>query len=382
MRPSIINRIPLASAAKRGLAAWILLGSIQTQAAVLIGPFLEGVTTTNAYVLAECDSTATITTAYGVDTNYGAIATTAFTKSTGKEPYVVHRIKLTGLKPNTLYHYQLTGQGFTSPDYAFRTLANPGTSFRFAWQADFRNGTAVHNAIAGRILTNAQPLFVLEGGDVCDSADWAKWHRQYFLAGEKELGKWIPIYPSPGNHEGWGPLTQAYYQSPDSTGTNGYYSFDCGDAHFVMANYLTDHSRGSAQYKWIQEDLQSSLKPWKIFGTHSPAYCAGGHGEDAKFKIITTNILEPNAVSVFLGGHSHFYQHNLVNGIHHLVVGAAGAPIGAPSNRWYTVRSAQSNCYLVGDVSATNLHMVVYDDIGAVLETIDLSKLPAPASSK
>ncbi len=356
----------------------MLLCLAHTHATVVVGPFLEGVTTTNAYVLVECDSTATMTNSYGTTTDYGSVATTAFTKTTGYGSYVAHRIKLTNLSPDTLYHYQLTGQGFTSADYTFRTLVNPGTSFRFAWQADFRDGTSVHNAIAARIRTNAQPVFVLEGGDTCDPADWPTWHSEYFSPDEKELGKWIPIYPSPGNHEGWGPLTQSYYQSPDSTGSNGYYSFDCGDLHVTIGNYMVSYAVGSAQYNWIQQDVQSSLKPWKIFGEHSPAYCAGGHGEDAGFKTITSNILEPNGVKVFLGGHSHFYQHNLVNGIRHLVVGAAGAPLVAPSTASYTIKSAQTNCYLVADVSATNLHLVAYNDVGVVLDTIDLYKLPAP----
>ena len=377
MKPVVVARSRRIVVLPLLLAAWMLPGLVQTHATVVVGPFLEGVTTTNAYVLVECDSTATMTNYYGTTTSYGSVAATAFTK-TSSGSYVVHRIKLTDLTPDTLYHYQLAGQGFPAADYTFRTLVNPGTSFRFAWQADFRDGTSVHNAIAARILTNAQPLFVLEGGDTCEPPDWATWHSEYFSANEKELGKWMPIYPSPGNHEGWGTLTQSYYQSPDSTGTNGYYSFDCGDVHVTMANRQLTYPIGSAQYNWIQQDVQSSLKPWKIFGTHYPAYCAGGHGEDAASKTVTSNILEPNAVKVYLGGHSHFYQHNLVNGIRHLVVGAAGAPLTAPTTAAYTIKSAQTNCYLVADVSATNLHMVVYNDVGAVLDTIDLYKLSAP----
>jgi hypothetical protein len=376
------SRIPLPASTGEIIAAWLFLCLWPVHATVIIGPFLEGATTTNAYVLAECDSTATLTVNYGVTTNYGFSATTAFTKSTGNGATNVHRIKLTGLAANTLYHYQLAGQDLTLADYTFRTLVNPGANFRFVWHADFRSGTAIHNTISGRILNTDQPLFVLEAGDTCANGNWAGWHTEFFTANEKELGKWMPIYPSPGNHEGWGVLTQSYYQSPDSTGTNGYYSFDCGDMHVTMANYQATYSSGSAQYNWIQQDVQASLKPWKIFGTHAPAYTWGGsgaHSGDSGFQTISANILEPNGVKVFFAGHNHFYQHNLVNGIRHLTIGGAGAPLyPVASNSTYTVKTVSDNCYVVADVSATNLHMVVYNNLGTILDTINLFKLPAP----
>ena len=371
------------------VTAALWLGSPQTRAVVVVGPLLEGLTTTNVYVLAECsvDASSPMTVNYGPTASYGFSATTLFTKTTGQGTTNVHRIKLTGLAPNTLYHYQLVGQGLTSPDYTFRTLVNAGNNFRFVWQADFRSNPTLHDQIAGRVLNTAQSLFVLEGGDTCLNGDWAGWHTEFFTGNEKALERTLPIYPTPGNHEDWttppkGTLTQAYYQSPDSTGANGYYSFDCGDLHVTMANFMAPYTNGSVQYAWIQQDVQSSLKPWKIFGTHAPAYTYGGsHVGDAGFQTITANILQPNGVKVFLAGHNHFYQHNLVNGIHHLTVGAAGAPLTVPTNHpTYTILSLKTNCYMVLDVSATNLHMVAYYESVRTLETNDLYKLPAPVN--
>jgi hypothetical protein len=366
------------------LATSMFWGPMPTHATVILGPMLEGITATNGYVLAECsvDISSPMTVNYGLTASYGSTATTAFTKPTGQGATNVHRIRLTGLAPNTLYHYQLVGQGTTSLDYTFTTMVNPGTSFRFVWQADFRSTPAIHDQISGRILNTDQPLFVLEAGDTCANGDWRGWHNEFFTANEKELEKRMPIYPSPGNHEGWGTLPQAYYQSPDSTGANGYYSFDCGDLHVTMANFETTYSSGSAQYNWIQQDVQASRKPWKIFGTHAPAYSYGGsgaHAGDTGFQTITTRILEPNGVKVFLAGHNHFYQHDLVNGIRHLTVGSAGAPLYAvSSNLTYTLKSIKDNSYLVADVSPTNLHMMVYNNAGTLLDDINLVKLPAP----
>jgi predicted phosphodiesterase len=75
-----------------------------------------------------------------------------------------------------------------------------------------------------------------------------------------------------------------------------------------------------------------------------------------------------------ISGHSHFYQHNLVNGIHHLVIGSAGAPLHSPQNASYTVKSIKDHNYAIVDLEPTKLHMVVYNDHGKVLDVIDLKK--------
>jgi PKD repeat protein len=378
----------------------MFLGLMETYGTVVSGPMLQGASTSNIYVLAECtvSSSSPMTVDYGTTTSYGSSASTASTKSTSASPVTyVHSIKLTALQPNTLYHYQLTGQGLTSSDYTFRTLVNPGTPFRWAWSCDFRNGTAVHNQIADRIRANYDTggptpvLFDLAVGDFAIDNVYADWTNQWLTTNEQALEASKCAFLAPGNHEGtWGSSSSnmvAFDQPPDSTGSTGYYSFDCGDMHVTVGNYMDPggYATGSAQYNWIQQDVQSSLKPWKIFGVHDPAYTYGGSGAhtgDTAWQTVTSNILQPNAVKVFLAGHNHFYQHVLTNGIHHIVCGGAGAPLYAVSSSppASVIKSFSSNCFMIADVTATNLHMVAYDNLGIVLETIDLWKLPAPTN--
>jgi len=75
-----------------------------------------------------------------------------------------------------------------------------------------------------------------------------------------------------------------------------------------------------------------------------------------------------------ISGHSHFYEHNLVNGIHHLVIGSAGAPLHDPVNASYTIKSAKDYNYAIGDVTPTSLHLIVYNAGGTVLDSFDLRK--------
>ena len=186
-------------------------------------------------------------------------------------------------------------------------------------------------------------------------------------------------FNAPGNHEGWKQNTKAFTQAPESkSGTQDYYSFDYGDMHVLVLNNELPLWEESNQYKFAQQDLAGTTKTWKIVVAHRPAYCAGGHGEDPDMKALTTKVFEPNKVNMVLGGHTHFYQHNLVNGIHHMVIGSAGAPLYEPVDAAYTIKSVKDYNFAVVDVTPDTIHMIVYNDKGTVLETIDLVKGVTP----
>ena len=116
------------------------------------------------------------------------------------------------------------------------------------------------------------------------------------------------------------------------------------------------------------------LQPWKVVINHRPAYCAGGHGEDKKMITMSEKIFEPNHVDVVMNGHSHFFQHNLVHGIHHMVLGSAGAPLYILGTAPYVVKSAHDYSYGIVDVTPTSFFMMVYNDKGLLLDTLNLKK--------
>lgn len=125
----------------------ICLSLAQSRAAVIVGPWLEGDTTTNVDVLVECDSTAAMTVNYGPTTNYGAVATTSLCWTNPAAPSdFIHRVKLTGLQPGLVYHYQLAGQGAPAQDYEFATMrpTNLVTGITLA-----EAPAAVSNAVVG-----------------------------------------------------------------------------------------------------------------------------------------------------------------------------------------------------------------------------------------
>lgn len=350
--------------------------SIQASAAMVMSPYLQAVTENSVCVMVECDSKDPVTVEYGETTAYSKTAITEVTVATTATPTTyVHRIILKGLKPNSIYHYRARQNALVcSNDYYFQSAVNPGTSFKFAALADFRNGTRIHEEIAERIKA-AHPAFSIYGGDVCGNNTYDSFKKEFFQPNELALSSITPFFNVPGNHEGWTANTKAFTQAPQSKGPGqGYYSFDYGDVHFVGINNEVSCSEGSPQWNFVKNDLASTKRRWKIVFFHRPAYCAGGHGEDRAMKEMTTKLFEPNKVNVVIAGHSHFYQHSLVNGIHHFVLGAAGAPLYSPGSASYVVKSAKVQHYAIIDVSPQTLKINVYKQDGTPLDSLELSK--------
>ena len=366
---------------------------------LLLTPYLQGVTTSSIYVLVESASADTLAVAYGATSSYGRRAKTESIEQTSEHTFV-HNVKLRGLSPSTVYHYRAVLADTASQDASFRTAPNPGTGFRFAWMADVRSnrypgfwnapipgasyffgwitnrtwGLEIHDAISKRI-EEANPVMSLYGGDLCFNSSYSAFKDEFFRPNERSLIAHVPFFNTVGNHEKWSQNTKAFTQAPESpSGTQEYYSFDYGDMHVLVLNNEVDYGEGSPQYLYAQRDLSSTSKPWKIVINHRPAYCAGGHGEDTKMIAMSEKIFEPNHVDVVMNGHSHFFQHNLVHGIHHMVLGSAGAPLYILSTAPYVVKSVRDYSYGIIDVTPTSFFMMVYNDKGMPLDTLDLKK--------
>ncbi|MGE5549050.1 MAG: DNRLRE domain-containing protein [Bacteroidota bacterium] len=358
----------------------VLVCSTAASAAIVSGmkPYLQAVDnkTNSVYVLLECTTTDAVTVQWGPTTAYGSSATTQFYLSTGSSTYV-HRVKLTGLTPGALYHYRAGQGGVYSADSTFTAAPNPGSSFRFAVHTDCRTQTSIHNNVAGRIL-NYNPQLLLLGGDLCNTSSYSVWKSEFFLANEMTLLNKTPMANGPGNHESSGTTTKAFTQ-----GTNGsqlYFSFDYGDAHFCVidTNDSAVGTVGSAQYNWIDNDLRTTTKPWKFVVYHKTAYVAGGHGENAATKTLSHNIFVPRGVQAVFSGHSHFYQRSYYEGIHHLQIGTVGAELDSTGSASYVQKTVRDYCFAIVDMTPTTFHMAVYEDGGTLVDTLDLTIGPPP----
>jgi hypothetical protein len=343
-------------------------------AGVIMRPYLQALTPTSVYVLVESDLPDVITVEYGTTPDCGLTAETESVALTTASPVTyVHRIPLQDLRPGTEYYYRAGEGGAFSELSRFRTGALPGTPFRFAWVADDRGGPDVFDSVMVRV-TAMHPLLALYGGDLCPRPAYDDWKTGFFRSPQVNFGGSVPWVNSPGNHEQWTTNTQAFTHGPVGSASQDFYSFDCGDMHVLVLNSEIPLTLGSPQYAFADADLHGTNRRWKLVMVHKPAYCAGGHGEDSSMIALSTAVFEPTGVVLVLTGHSHFYQHNRVNGIHHLVIGSAGAPLYDPAAAWYTLKSVKEHNWAVADVTPSSLSLYVYNEHGMPLDTLILNK--------
>jgi hypothetical protein len=353
----------------------LLFFSLQSYSTIIMSPYLQAVTINSIYVCVECSTADTVTVNYGLTSGFGLTAKTSLISTTGGSTYV-HKIKLINLTANTLYYYQAVQGTSTSTMSSFHSAVLPGTNFRFLAFGDCRTNTSPHGQISAKMLA-ANGLFSVYVGDYCVDDGYSTWKSQFFIADELALDAQVPFMSIPGNHEAWGPNNKAWVYNPSTnSGTQDYYSFDYGDIHFLMLNNYVSYTVGSAQYNFAMSDLSSTQRRWKIVVNHEPAYSYGGHGSNTTMQSWASNVFIPNGVDMVINGHNHFYQHCLANGLHHFVIGGGGAPLYTPSTGTYLVKSAQSYCYGVLDLTQSSLKLTVYSNTNSLIDTVTFNKPP------
>ena len=338
----------------------------------LIPQYLQAVTASGITVMVESRTGDPVYVECGLTTRYGYRTGSSIVDKTTRPTYM-HKIRLTGLAPNAVYHYRVFRGRDTTDDATFMTASIDGAALRFAWMADFRTGSDVFDTISTRVLASS-PRFALYGGDLCWSGAYRSFRNEFFRPAHMALIRHVPFFNSVGNHEGWRTNMKAFSDAPVSlSGTGDYYSFDYGPVHVLVLNTEVDHFQGSAQWQFADSDLASTRRPWKIVISHEAGYAPGGH-ENNTMLAMSALVFAPRKVDLCLAGHSHFYQHNLVDGIHQCVVGSAGAPLIAPKKGEWTIAMAREHNYAIVDVDSVRLSMMVYNERGMVLDSLVLRK--------
>ncbi len=365
---------------KRITAVLVIIISIfaaeNAAAKILMKPYLQAVTDSSVVVMIESDTEDdAFVFIRDLGTNSNVLFRTSFIIETTASPKTyVHRVKVTELKPNKLYAYAAVQDGDSSDAASFRTAPAGFSKFRFAVMGDCRSNPKVLDKIS-KNMEAYKPNFAVYTGDLCYDAKYSSWKEEFFTDAHQDFIAKVPFFNSVGNHEDWAQNTEAFTQSPTSGNSNKqYYSFDYGNIHFLILSTETGVGKGGSQWKFAEHDLKNSDKPFKIAVFHIPAYSGGGHGENENMKAFTKGVLEPNGVDIVFNGHSHFYQHNLVNGIHHFITAGGGAPLYSPKKQSYTLKSARKHHFVIIDAFKNKLKLTVYDKNNEVIEEVEIEK--------
>ncbi len=208
-----------------------------------------------------------------------------------------------------------------------------GEPFIVAAGGDGASGE-VNAGKVSNLIDSLNPNLFLYLGDVYEKGSPTEFYNWYGTA-STFFGRLRSITdPTVGNHEYQNKVALGYFDYWDNIPK--YYSYNANGWHFISlnSNYLyTPTAVGSAQYKWLQQDLAAlPSNQCTIVYYHHPLFNIGAEGPTTAMSAIWS-LMAQYGVDIVLNGHDHDYQRWVPldgsgqpdpNGITEFVDGAAG----------------------------------------------------------
>jgi hypothetical protein len=286
-----------------------LLATATPAAAVELGrgPYLQLLTTHSVTVVWNTDVAAACSlTIRPVDG-----ATTTVAGKTG----TVCEIPVDGLSPGTEYAYTPQADGGPlGPESIFRT-DDPARPFTFLVIGDSGSGDANQLAVRDRMLTLPADLLLHTGDMVYDAGAASDFDPKFFTP-YRDLIRRLVFWPCRGNRDvktdGGQPWRDAFGTPANNpAGSEDYYSFDYGNAHFVVLDSNQSTDPASPQYAFADQDLGASGALWKIVVFHHTIYSGGVHGPDLTVRANLLPLIDRYSVDLVLMGQDHDYERTL-----------------------------------------------------------------------
>ena len=244
-----------------------------------------------------------------------------------------HKAALPVLSYGTTYSYRVGGKnadGETvySPIYTFTTRPQTTNDFSFIWMSDSQYSpytvgiqNRMRNVLQSALSLCPNPDMLLHGGDFSDAGNYL-WTYAAEVTGNEDFFTKYPLMAASGNHDTVGTsetyrlinvnLKESTRNGGQSTGTGMYYSYDYGNAHFVVLNIAKDSTIDNTQLAWVDQDLAASNKQWKFVYFHRPMYTCAGEKEPDAMDDDLCEALEPvfnqYDVDVVVQAHVHMYS--------------------------------------------------------------------------
>ncbi len=229
---------------------------------------------------------------------------------------------LISLEHATQYYYQVVSgtDPLTPGNDTFHTAPSGPNPFRFVAFGDCGVDDANQYAVAARVDSLNPDLGIVLGDVIYEGGEAANFTPRYFTPYRPIIRRSV-WYPVVGNHDiitaNGQPFLDAFYLPTNSKdGTEKYYSFDYGNAHFVAVD--GNQVFNGDMYDWVEADLAATTKAWKFVYFHQPMYSDPAvHGSDLNLRFYLEPIFVAHHVDVVFQGHNHYYSRSypIANGV-------------------------------------------------------------------
>ena len=270
---------------------------------------------------------------------------------TGVTTFFQQDALITGLQPGGAYVYDIIHNGTVLarnvPFVALPSSSATAVSFIAFGDSGTKYSTprAVRDKIASKTANGDYVYahdFVVGVGDIAyNYGSYVDYNDNFFDQmsgrgdpgnGQKSILATRPFVPALGNHD----YDQTYANTPSgflasfvlpttgvpTTDAERYYSFDAGDAHFVVLDSMKFDTSGSsetanrlqAMLDWLDADLAATTKTWRVAFFHHTIFSVGNHGTwgdigtNERLRKKLAPILQNRGVQLAMFGHDHMYE--------------------------------------------------------------------------
>lgn len=243
---------------------------------------------------------------------------------------VIHTARLTNLTPGTKYYYTCGDEKNRSAEYSFETQARNTRKFTFLALADFQKGephdlpdySGLGVFIKKILKEHPEIKFILSAGD---STDCGQHEQQWngMFSGLEGIIESVPFMLALGNHDNRGfedyekgigryyaepaeffcvQFRKAYPDNGAENWKTENYSFDYGDAHFIIFSINGPEETN----EWAKKDLEKTGKNWKLGTYHFPIYYSGTDCQNDDAYPVMRESME--MCDIMFSGHEHNFS--------------------------------------------------------------------------
>ncbi len=313
------------------------LSAPATAQSIVRGPYLQNGTPSQITVRWRTD------VAVPTKIKWGAVSAPLSEEVNKQESTREHTVTLAGLQPSRSYTYSVVLPSGTTDPLSFTTAPASETEAFKVWvlgdagsSGTVENGEndaqiAVRDSFLKQHPIGSLRFMMFLGDNAYKTGTDLEYQRAVFSIYKNALQSLVS-WSTQGNHD---ETANAYYdvftfpQHGEAggvpSGTEGYFSFDYSNAHFISLNsFIAEKPFRNDMIAWLKRDLASNKKTWTVAIFHHPPYSAGSHDSDlttkheAPMRWMRENIvpiLEQGGVDLVMAGHSHGYERSkLIDG--------------------------------------------------------------------
>jgi hypothetical protein len=230
-----------------------------------------------------------------------------------------HLVVISGLTLGEEVTYRVGDGNVWSDEFTF-TPFNPDAD-HFEWISIADHGLSSEALdVTAAIIADSDAQLVTISGDIAyadgNQNVWDEW----FVTQQESMAS-IPWITAVGNHENEPAAGfEAYEHRFDSDqvieSETFWFSRNIPGVHLVFMSTEHEFTPGSAQFNWLQSDLQAANtpgardeRPFIIVIGHKPMYSSNDyHGSEVELRDALETLYVENGVNIVIAGHDHFYE--------------------------------------------------------------------------